>query len=379
MTQKKHADKKKKRSWAYYKESFQLYRHFLKFLKPYWKVGAIAGLLMIISALLQLPSPLLTKYLIDKIVPLKNLEMLNLFTLVLVGVVLLDNGIDYLRSFLLIKYRYLVEKDIRSTLFNKVLYAQLSFIEKEKVGYMASRIDNDVEAIRNLFMDTLLNLAVNMLTFIVGVGLCFYLNTRLAIVSLVSLPLFIISFHVCSRRMNRLTAERQEQWARLRGTTVEYISQVKVIKSFFKIKEFFQFYISFLDTAISSSRKQEVFNVISNIAIGITGVLLPLFVLWYGVREIIMGNFTLGGFIAFNTCISYLYNPVQSFVSLNIDIHSALAAAKRIAEIFRLNDETTLFGSKRIQTLQSIELKHVSYYYDEKEKRGIKNTRLRHH
>jgi ABC-type bacteriocin/lantibiotic exporter with double-glycine peptidase domain len=154
---------------SYYYEIYTTYLRFLQFLKPYWKAGVITGFLMLLTVLLQLPTPLLTKYLIDNIVPAQNLKLLNIFALLLVLIIVLNNVISYLESYMLVTYRNKVEFDIRKQLFQKILLAKQSYLDKQKTGYVDSRIDSDVNAVGNLFMETLLDLIIDMLTFIVGV------------------------------------------------------------------------------------------------------------------------------------------------------------------------------------------------------------------
>lgn len=328
---------------------------------------------MILTSLLQLPAPLLTKYLIDTIVPAKNIAKLNLFALLLVGILLISKLFAFTQNHLLITYRNKVESDIRSLLFKKLMEVRLEYLERNRKGYIESRIDTDVTAVGSLFLETVLNLLIDFLTFLAGVSICFYLNMNLAIVSVLSLPVFIISFHIFSRKMNTLTADRQEKWAGMRGSTVEFIAQAKIIKAFNSASQIFYFYSMHLKKAIAAKRKLEIFNVLSSIAVGLTGALLPLFVLWFGIREIIEGNFTLGGFIAFNTCIGYLYNPMKNFINLNIDVHAALAAAERIFQIMDYPEETSTFGTKKLEKIDSIDIKNVTFFFDPEEKRGVEN------
>jgi len=358
----------------YYKKAWRIYKRFLKFLKPYWGVGVIVGILMIISALLQLPAPLLTKYLIDKIVPMKDLHLLNLLCLLLVGIILFNNLISYVYQLMLVKYRVNVERDIRNLLIDKAFSGKVDFFEKNATGYILSRVDSDVDAVGHLFIETILDIVMDFLTFLVGAGLLFYLNFKLAVISLMSLPVFVFSFHFFSKKMNELTMINQEKWAKFRGVLTEILSQVKTLKLFGKRDFALKRVEKNLDEALESEKKLSIYSIVSSIAIGITGVILPLFVLWYGVRDIILGNFTVGGFIAFNTCIGYLYDPVRNFVSLNIDIHSSIAAAERIFQIIDIEKENTFFGKKPLPEISSVEFKDVSFYYPEREeKSGIEN------
>jgi ABC-type bacteriocin/lantibiotic exporter with double-glycine peptidase domain len=361
---------------GYYKKSLKIYIRFIRFLKPYRKVGVIIGMLMIFSTLIHIPTPLLTKYLIDSIVPAKDLTNLNYFALLLIGLVIAGKLVTYYQSRLVINYRNQVEEDIRYLLFQKIMKARIGFLEKQKTGYTESRISSDVNSVGSLFIETIVNLIINFLTFAVGIALCFYLNAQLAVISVISLPVFIISYHTFSKKMNRLTTIKQEKWAQLSGNTVEYITQSKIIKMFNKTKAIGSLYLSSLKDAIQSNKKLQLFNVVTGIVVGATGVILPLIVLWYGIRQIILGQFTLGGFIAFNTCIGYLYDPVKSFVSINLNIHSSLAAAERIFEVLDYGEEESLFGTKNLAGVHTITLDNVSYYYNDTEKRGVENVSL---
>lgn len=359
---------------GYYKKSLKTYLRFIQFLKPYRMVGVIIGALMVFAALMRIPTPLLTKYLIDSIVPAKDMTNLHYFALLMVGLVAAGNLITYYQSRLVINYRNKVEEDIRSLLFQKILKARMGFLEKQKIGYTEARISSDVNAVGSLFLETILDLMINGLTFVVGVALCFYLNVELAVISVISLPTFIISYHAFSKKMNRLTSIKQEKWAQFSGNTVEFITQSKLIKVFNKTRAIGGLYINSLKEAIQSNKELQLFSVVSGIVVGITGVILPLIVLWYGVRQIILGQFTVGGFIAFNTCIGYLYDPVKNFVSINLNIHSALAAADRIFEVLDYEEEASLFGEKKLSEIHTITLDNVSYYYNNTEKRGVEEV-----
>jgi ABC-type bacteriocin/lantibiotic exporter with double-glycine peptidase domain len=358
----------------YYISSVNLYKRFLLFLKPYIKTGILIGFLMLLSSLLQLPVPLLTRYLIDNIIPVKDLHLLNYLSILLIVIILLNNVISYYHQVLIVNYRVKVEKDIRNALMKNAFLGSLSFFEQEHTGYLQSRLDSDVDAVGHLFLETILEIVMDCLTFVVGVCLLFYLNVKLAIVTILSLPFFVFSFHFFSQKMNKLTLTRQEKWARFRGFLVEVISEIKQIKIFSKQNELLDKGNIYLEDALKSDKKLEIYNAIASIVIGLTGTILPLFVLWYGVRQIIFGTFTLGGFIAFNSCISYLYGPVRNIVNINLDIHSSLAAAQRIFEIIDIQPETKRFGIQTVKTINEVSFSNVTFCFPNREKHcGINN------
>ncbi len=328
---------------------------------------------MLFSALLQLPTPLLTRYLIDVIVPAGDLLLLNLFSLVLIGLIVLLNFISYTQRRFLIVYRNKVDQNLREKVFSKFFTFNFQLFEKERIGYWESRLDNDVNRVQRLFYETALDIIINFLTFIVGVGLLLYLNYRLALISFILLPVFIITFHLFSRKIHHLSQENQEAWAQLNGRSVEYLGQNLPVRVFGRVKRVLELYQKVLSAAIQKAQKLELYSEVSSIVIGLVAAVIPLFVLWYGMREIIIGSFTLGGFIAFNSCIGYLYNPVRSLVGLNIDIHSAVASAERIFEIMDGPDEDVQFGDIELKEINQIEFSKVSFDYDERG-RGIRDV-----
>lgn len=361
---------------SYYRESIRSYVRFLRFLAPYRGIGLLAGALMLLSSGLQLPMPLLMRYLIDVVVPARNLTYLSRLIFLLIGILLLSQVLIYLEKRLLVTYKNHVQRDLRTSLFKKLLTTRQSTLERETIGYFQARVDSDVDAISSLLMDTLLGAVVDILTLAVGVSLLFYFNAELALVGIMSLPAFILCYHLFSKRIHALAAKRQDSWARLRGTQVELAGQARVIKSFNRSNVILSLFATKLGQAIESDRILALTNVVATIAIGLTGAVLPFFILWYGIRQIILGGFTLGGFVAFNSCVGFLYGPVQNLAATNIAIQAALASAQRIFEILSYEEDDASFGTISLHEIQSVRLQEVSYVYDREEKRGLENVSL---
>lgn len=359
---------------GHYRDSVGMLRRFLTFLKPQWPAGLAGGALMVLSALLQLPIPLVTKHLVDVIVPARDLAALDALVILLLGALALNQAVQYVQSRILIAARNRTEGSLRNQLFAKLLRVRQDIVEREKVGYLHARIDSDVEAVGKLFVEALLGAMVDLLTFAVGALLLLYLNPWLAIVSLLSLPVFVLCFHAFSQKINDLSASRQEAWAALRGTEVELLGQGRAIRAFNRPGEALDRFRTGLSDALESNRRMAITGVVSGIAVGFTGMALPFFILWYGIREIIQGHFTLGGFIAFNGCIGYLYGPVQKLVSLNLDVQAALASARRIFEILDLPEESASFGAGLLPGVERVAVDGVSYVYDAGEGRGVRDV-----
>jgi ABC-type bacteriocin/lantibiotic exporter with double-glycine peptidase domain len=334
---------------------------------------------MVVSALLQLPTPLLTKYLVDTVIPSRDLGLLNLMAAALVAFFLGSQLVNYIEKRALISYRTQFEQSLRTSLFDRLMAAPLPWLERESSGYLQSRMDSDVGAVGGLLMDTVASVLIDVLTFVVGVVLLFHFHLTLAILSLLAIPLFVVLLLFFAGRINLLAHDRQELWARLRGTEVELLKQARTIKAFNRVLPVRDRFTTLLSQAIGSSRRLQMTSVLSGIAIGFGGAALPILVIWYGIREIIVGNFTVGGFIAFNGCLGYLFSPVQRLATLNLDLQAALASAERVLEVLGLEDEKTQFGQLDPGEITSVELRDVSFHYPGGGGRGLDAVALSLH
>ncbi|MGB9721989.1 MAG: ABC transporter ATP-binding protein, partial [bacterium] len=205
---------------------------FLKFLKPYWRKGLFAFLFMLLSVGLQLPMPFLTRYLIDKIIVLKNFTMLNIIGFVLIGFLLVYAFSAFLQSFLLTTFRGRVLFDIRLKLFEHIQKLALGFFHKKETGYLMSRLSDDVNAVQGLLADTLVSAGQNILTFIAGVACTLYIHPKLAMICFLILPFYLLSLMVFNKRIRNMSYEVRERYALLNKDLQELLSAVSVIKAF---------------------------------------------------------------------------------------------------------------------------------------------------
>lgn len=347
---------------------FATYGRMLGFLRPYKGRALGATLLMLLGALLQLPGPLLTRHLFDSVIPQGDVARLKLFVLLLVCLVAMGAAASLLQTRLLLSCRYGIERDLRRAVFRRVLGSGRS---TEASGYLVSRVDDDVAQIQHLFLDPLLSILLQTLTFSVGVALLFQIHARLAVVALVSLPAFVISSATLSKRLHRQMGLRQESWARFRGGLQEGVAQAEVIQALGMEEAVAGRNSDALEVAIDASRRFDFSQVLASTLTGLTAAVLPMFVLWYGTSEILAGRFTIGGFIAFNAAIGFLYNPVRSIVGLNLDIRASLAAAQRILEMLELAQVADRFGAQDPGPFRELAAENLSYAYLGNDRRGL--------
>jgi subfamily B ATP-binding cassette protein MsbA len=356
-----------------------VYRRLLVFLRPYTLQAATAGGLMLLGGLLQLPAPLLTRYLFDRVLPSGNTGQLTLFVTLIAGLLLLGTGVGTLQARLSLACRYGAEEGVRKAALARLLAAQRSWLDSQASGYLLSRLDDDIDQIHHVLLDPILTVAMQGLTLAAGVALAFYLQPRLAWVTLLSLPLFLASLVTFSRNLRRLASERQERWARFRGVLVEGLAQSLVLQASGRQRAFEERAGREAGAALTMARRTEWAQVLAGSLTGLIAAALPLFVLWYGVHEIMVGHFTIGGFIAFNTCIGYLYGPVRALVDLRLDLHTALAAGSRIVALLDAPEASSAFGITPLNSFERLDVSGVSFTYEDGASRGCRGVTLSLH
>ncbi|MCD4655381.1 ABC transporter ATP-binding protein, partial [bacterium] len=151
------------------------------------------GLLIIMYSVLILPTPLITRRIIDHSLPEKDFKELLLLILLSLGLLLLIRVIEYFQEVIFIIVNDGIILDIKTDLLNKLNRMPLKQTKSYGVGYLISRINDDASGVRGIFADTLISIIRDLLTFVVGLSAMLYLHAKLALGSLVFLPLFSIS------------------------------------------------------------------------------------------------------------------------------------------------------------------------------------------
>jgi len=350
---------------------------FFLFLRPQWKQAFLAGIFMLISVLLQLPLPLVTRHIIDKILPNKNIVLLNWIILGLIGFMIIKGISDLLSGYLLTLFREKVLFDIQLKLFQHIQRLSLSFFKESKTGYLMSRISSDVSNLRGLLAGTLLNFFRDSMTFLVGVTIIFIFHWKLAIISITILPFFIYSIHFFSGKIRRKSNEVQEKIALVSDILQETFYSISIVKSFQLEKHEAQKFVRRLRGRIKSIISLNLTTSISSYTTAFIGGIGPLVVLWYGGREVIRGNLTLGTLIAFNAFLGYLFGPAQRLMNLNTQIQTSLASLERVFELFDI--EPKIKDPKNPRKFHNIkgkvEFKNVSFSYNSSEP-VLKNINL---
>ncbi len=343
-----------------------LVRRFLPMCKPWRKYGLLAGLITGVAAVLQLPVPLLARYVIDKILVQKDPRLLTWVIIIMGTLFVLRILTSLLGSVCLAIFRERVIVEVQKTMFDHVQKLNLSFFDNSKVGEILSRIMNDGRNLQGLMADAILNIVRNFLTLIGVTVMMLLVDWRLGMICLGSLPFFLHLTRVQSSRIRYWSRRFQEEISHVVDTLAESISGIRIVKAFCaEERESTRLLAALLRTLnanLSYTKAILRYNTASAIIAGIG----PLIVLWYGGHRVISGNLTIGTLVAFNLLLGYLYGAAQGLISNNADLHSSLASLKRIFDLLDEREETTCANQRStcVTIRGYIRFEDVSFSYD---------------
>lgn len=340
-------------------------RRFLPSLLRHWRIGALGGLVMLASIALQLPTPLLTKYLIDTVVAEKRygeLHLVGLWLFVLLG---LQSGSTYFQVRLFTRFRCAVMFDLRRQLFEHMERLPVRYFEQQRSGQIMSRLTADVNRVRGLMASNILSSLKESLTLVFGIAVLFWLNWQLAALSVASLPFYVFWLLHWNPKVRGLGREVQQGYAEVAGDVLESISGIYVIKSFLAEQAELVKMLRSLRRLLDTEFRSDIVETLLAVGSGLISSLGKVAVIWISCWEIMRGRLTLGTFLAFNAYLRLLFDPSKNLVSLNSSVQQSLAALDRVYQFLDERPEPDEGGEAKVATAVRgrIEFRNVSFSY----------------
>ncbi len=203
---------------------------------------------------------------------------------------------------------------------------------------------------------------MDIIRFVAGCCILFFLNDKLTFISLGIIPFLILGIANSRSDVKRINEKILEENARLEKELSDTFQGIETLKSFSKEEKGLERTVKALSEFYEIESKQNsIFSKYRN-SIELIVYFGEVLILYFGIREIIYGNLSIGGFIAFQGYTLYLYSPIRNFSFLNIHLDYAKRSFQRIHELLNIIPENG--GNEKIKTVQSIEARNLRFSYD---------------
>jgi len=331
----------------------------------HWRMGVLGAFLILFTSVLSFPQPLVTKYLIDNVILARRLDRLLWVVILLAVLKILSMLSGMLQSYILTRYEQQIMLEIQESLFERTLHFPKEFFDEKETGYIMSRLTSDVQGLRWFFSGTIVSIISSIFRFMGGVLILFYLEWRLALISLVVLPGLILLVRYFTGKLRILSHSGMEQFARVARYMQESLASTTLIKAFASEKRTVGRMSDEWKAVQQVSLEQSVVSQVANMAIGIMPDLARAIVFVAGAYWVIKGIWTLGSLQAFQSYLGYVFGPALFLATANLQFQNALVALERISVLFDILPEENLgVGININKLIGDIEFKNVSFSYD---------------
>jgi ABC-type bacteriocin/lantibiotic exporter with double-glycine peptidase domain len=341
-------------------------------LRPYltrhWRKGLTGLFLILVTSMLAFPQPLITRYIVDDVILKRQVALLAWAILLLVIILAVEKLMRVLEQFFFARFEQQVTLHVQTDLINRVLSLPKTFFDQTQTGYLMSRLSGDVEGLRWFFSSSIIYMVTNMVRFLGGLALLFYLEWRLAVILLLLLPGIVYGMHFFSRKVHALSHQSMEQDARVASRLQESLSSATLIKSFAAEARSLRHILSELKSALSVSLERTAVTSVADMVVSSLPALGRGITLALGAYWVITDHWSLGSLLAFQAYLGYVFGPAQSLAGANLELQRALASLERISNLFDMVPEENMVSGKEVSRLKGeIELRDVSFSYDGRE------------
>ncbi len=315
--------------------SWALLKRVAAYARPYWAKALLLMSLIILTAVLNLVSPLLFRDLIDNALPNRDATRLNWLALGLFALPLLTGLTGVAQRYLSSAMGEGIICDLRQALYAHMQRMSMRFYTHTKTGEMMSRLNNDVSGARQAVTGTLISLITNIISLISTLVVMISLEWRLTLVGVIILPLFILP----SRRIGRVLREITRQYMQFRAEMSALMNETLNVSGALLVKIFGRRDDEVDKFAGKAAQVRDISVQRSLVGrwfffgLGLVGAIGTALVYWLGGHLALRGAFTVGTIVAFSAYLTRLYTPLTALTNARVEFATSLVSFERVFEV----------------------------------------------
>jgi ATP-binding cassette, subfamily B, bacterial len=351
----------------------------LSYARGYW--WHIAGMLVtiLLTTGLSLLTPLIFRNMIDVVIPAKDTNQLILLGLALLLIPAVNGGINVIQRRLNATVGEGVIYDLRSALFARLQRMSLRFFTNTRVGELMSRLNNDVVGAQNAISNTIVNIVTNLIETIALIAVMVSLEWRLTLVSVLILPLFIITARKLGTVLRDIARQAMETNAQMNAHMNETLNiggalLVKLFgRSLEEEKRFRERAANVRDIGIRRAVVGSTFFVI----FGLVSAIGTALVYGLGGYFVITDVFTVGTIVAFGSYLTQLYGALQGLAGAPVEFSTSMVSFERVFEVIDLpHDIVEKEGAIVLHNVKGeLEFNNVTFNYRVDESMLLKDVK----
>jgi ABC-type multidrug transport system fused ATPase/permease subunit len=327
---------------------------------------ALGLALMLVNRLAGLVLPASSKFLIDDVIGQGRSELLVPLAFAAGAATLVDAVTAFALSQVLGVAAQRAIANMRMAMQRHITRLPTSYFDSTQTGVLISRVMNDADGIRNLVGSGLVQLIGGLVTAVIALGVLFYLNWQLTLISIIVLALFAAGMVIAFGRLRPLFRDRGKITAEISGRLAESFGGIRIVKAYTAEEREDRVFEAGVMNLFSNVRRTltgiSAVTSFGGVVIGAIGVVMMV----VGGRAILAGTMTLGDFIMYIFFVGMLAAPLIQMSSIGTQLSEALAGLDRIREIKAMATEDEQDASREpLGVLEGqVVFSDVSFEYD---------------
>lgn len=313
-------------------------RRVLGCFRPYWKRGTILMIAVLGSATLGLASPMLVRQIIDVAIPKKDLDALLLLCGGMVMFTILSGALDTFETYQNTLIGQRVMFDLRTRLYGHLQKMPLKFFTETRTGEILARVTSDVEGVQELVTTTASQIVTDVVMVATTLTVMFFLDWKLAMVSVVMMPLFVYPTRKAGAIRKRLSKLVQEKIADVSAILEETlsISGALLVKTFGRQSREIKRFGEAGETLLDLQLRRAMLGQLLWVTIQTFWAVAPALLYYFGGKAVAAGTMTIGSVVAFVTLQNRLFFPLGRLFGVQVQIQGGLGVFERIFDYLDL-------------------------------------------
>jgi ABC-type multidrug transport system fused ATPase/permease subunit len=335
-----------------------------RFVIPYKWTFVLGMVFLLLSNLTTLSFPLLIGEM-TKVIEGKSKFQINEVTLFFFAILIIQSILSFFRIYTFAQVSEKAMRDVRQTLYAKIITLPIFHFEKRRVGELMSRITSDITQLQDVLSITLAEFFRQIFTLVGGVALITYLSWKLTLFMLATFPLLVISAIVFGKFIRKISKKAQDELANTNIIVEETFQSIQAVKAFTNEKYEVNRYTNSLNKVVNEALKAATLRggFVSFIIFALFGGIVG--VVWYGAQLVAQGDLILADLLTFIFYTAFIGGSVGGLGDIYAQLQKTIGASDRILEILGDPSEVDIHEKETNAqiTFGTIDLQDIHFSY----------------
>ncbi len=346
-----------------FKNDWALFSYITAYIKPYLGILLLATIALAGNLVLLLLRPYITKQVIDLGFATNDINVIEYYA-VIYGLTIIGSVLCiFVENYFLKSFGQKIIYNIRAIVFQKILHKSHDEFYKLPIGNWVTRITNDVESLRTLYTDVLLNLASSGLMIIGILGFMYAINVPLAIIMTILLPIMGVIIWVFQKFSRKAFRQVRRSVAASNASIKELLNYIVIVKSYSGEKEIEERYNTvnkgFLEAGLFEVTTFSIFRPL------VDGLFFVALIVIFTTTNLVDSVADAGTVFAFIQYMDRFFQPLKDIADKYNSLQSSLAGAERLVPLLEEKERNMVDEvPKELIPVESIEFDHVWFSYE---------------